>query len=203
MRNALMRPPRAAATPHLEAAARQAAPIRRNNPDGGVYTFKRYPFGELGTKLEPPVVDEIAAGLVDALKTFSGVTALVAPEPGGHTWGLVVAHLASLPLHILRQRTTHWRDEVGMSRRTAYSHGTLFGAELPRGQRIVVVDDVVSSGGTLAAIVGTLKAQGVDVAGAVVILSKARGAVRMTAQLEIPVVALLDEPATDEVGAKL
>lgn|GEM_PF-2439680 len=173
-------------------------------PSGLTYRFKRYPFGELGMMLRPELIREIADGLTKNIRAFAPIDALIAPEPGGHTWALLAAHSLRLPLHVLRQRPSQRADELIVQRESAYSKSVLYTADLPVGRRVVVVDDVVSSGGTLTAIVNALSGFEVEVVGVVAIVSKRGGAARLAERLSIPIVVLTcddSDESDDQVRA--
>lgn len=163
--------------PHLADAIATAerCPVRR--PDGGVYDFRRYAFGEQGTHLSHRLVVEIVDALVDSINLrFEAVDRIVSPEPGGHTWGMLVAYQLGLPLWVLRARPPMLADEVAVERHTAYFDGQLYFEPGEPGERLLVVDDVVSSGGTLRSIVGFLMRSSSVVVGAQVIVAKGTAA---------------------------
>ena len=59
-----------------------------------------------------------------------------------------------------------------MHQTTGYSEKELYINGLKRGDRVIVLDDVVSTGGTLRAIVKALKGMGVDVRDIIVVVKK-------------------------------
>jgi len=61
---------------------------------------------------------------------------------------------------------------VSVRQTTGYSEKELFINGLKKGDRVIVLDDVVSTGGTLRAIVKALKAMGVDVRDVIVVVNK-------------------------------
>jgi adenine phosphoribosyltransferase len=140
------------------------------------YAFEVYEFGELGTYLPPDLVREVREALVESVSALLPFDSLVSPEPGGHTWGLLVADWLGCGIHILRRDAPPWFTATRADRRTAYYSGNLSFGELTVGERVVVLDDVVSSGGTLSAVVEHLRALGAEVVGAQVILAKGGGA---------------------------
>jgi adenine phosphoribosyltransferase len=158
------------------------------------YVFRAYDFGELGLYLDPELIREIRDGLSTAVASFGPFDSIVSPEPGGHTWGLLVADQLGCGLHILRRDPPAWFGVRRRSRRTAYSSCTLCYGDLARGERVVIVDDVVSSGSTLRSIAAGLRSQGADAIGAQVILSKG-GCDGLSERLGLPVRALVGPPS--------
>lgn len=122
------------------------------------YELKRYAFGEFSTEMTGQLLREVADGLTAAIRPFLPVDRIVSPEPGGNGWGMIVACVLNVPLVVLRQHQIFTTQERGLSRRTAYSDGRLFADPLPAGSEVIVLDDVVSSGGTLDAILEHVRA---------------------------------------------
>ncbi len=79
-------------------------------------------------------------------------------------------------------------------RKEAKAHGTggrLVGP-IASGDRAVVVEDTVTTGGSMASAVEVLKGEGVDVIQAVVLVDRSDGAAAAClAELDVPLVALL------------
>jgi adenine phosphoribosyltransferase len=99
--------------------------------------------------------------------------------------GIPVATALSLktriPVTIIRKREYGLAGEVRLSRRTGYSRGELYINGLRKGDRVLVVDDVISTGGTMKALVESLTDMGVEVADSVVIIGKGNGEAELSA----------------------
>ncbi len=141
---------------------------------GGPYRFRTFDFGERGASLSAGLIQEIGLALAASIKdNFGAVEAIVTPEPGGHMWGLLTAFNLGLGCYVLRAPSRHIPTSAAVvARSTAYSRGELLVPSICPKQRVLIVDDVVSSGGTLRAITGLLRDLDAGVVGAQVIVAK-------------------------------
>ncbi len=154
------------------------------------YKFKRYAFGERGSFIKYELIDEIANGLMSSFDTFSDFDYLVSPEPGGHTWGMLMAYILKKNLRILRLSDD--KDEAELcERETAYTKNKLVMQGFNKGDRIVLIDDVISSGGTMKSIVGYLQKMEVNVIGIVVIACKGNCYKELGRTYDVPIHMLI------------
>jgi adenine phosphoribosyltransferase len=125
--------------------------------------------------------------------------------------GIPVATALSLatdvPVTVVRKRRYGLPGEVEVGQRTGYSKGSLFVNGLKEGTKALVVDDVISTGGTLAPLLAALREARVDVRDVVVIIEKGEGRARVEKEMGVRIktlariaveegrVRLLDEPA--------
>jgi adenine phosphoribosyltransferase len=174
-------------TSELARAIASATSSKIDAPDGGSYQFHRFAFGERGDFIPAPLLDEIVGSLVSlAQRVFAAPDVIVSPEPGGHTWGMAVARQLGTALSIFR--ADHGADAVAV--RSAYRALSFRRPLVPRGARVLVVDDVISSGGTFAALLRSLAESGCEVLGGMVILAKSEQGLRQVRAAGYPVLAL-------------
>lgn len=96
-------------------------------------------------------------------------TAVVAPEARGFTWGAWLAAALHVPFIPVRKPGKLPRKTVSVTYDLEYGTDTLqmHVDALSRGQKALVVDDVLATGGTAAAIVKMLEGMGAETAGLV------------------------------------
>ena len=119
------------------------------------YNFKHYAFGERGTFIRPELVKEITESLSESVRNnFGDFDYIVSPEPGGHTWGMLTAYFLNKPINILRMNSKPYEEfEVHMLRETAYNENYIHFDSFQAGDKILLLDDVISSGSTLKGII--------------------------------------------------
>ncbi len=99
--------------------------------------------------------------------------------------GIPVANALSLktgiPLTIVRKRPYFLEGgEVELSQSTGYSKGVLYINGLKKGgDRIIIVDDVISTGGTLLALVKALQTIGVEVMDVISVIGRGDGYLKL------------------------
>ncbi len=76
---------------------------------------------------------------------------------------------------VVRKRSYGLEGEVAVHQTTGYSEGELYINGLNKGDRVFLVDDVVSTGGTMAAVIKALKRIGVEIIDVMAIIEKGDG----------------------------
>jgi adenine phosphoribosyltransferase len=179
---------------HLVNAILSAGKVAIESPGGSAYDFHLFPFGERGDYLGSALLQEIVTGLAELMKQhYPTVDLIVCPEPGGHTWGMMLAYKFGCSVAILRDgaRDTEGPEGTRVDRQSAYLHSSLVFPELPPAARVVVVDDVISSGGTFSALLAGFTKRECELLGGLVILAKGeKGIAKVREAASVPVIAL-------------
>ena len=95
------------------------------------------------------------------------------------------------PYVFIRKREYRLPGEVSLKQTTGYAKTDMFINNIHRGDRIVFVDDVISTGGTLFAIVKALRTIGAEITDVVIVFEKTREKKRMEAELGLKIKTLL------------
>jgi adenine phosphoribosyltransferase len=95
---------------------------------------------------------------------LQGVRLFVVAEAMGIHLGTTLSLMTDIPFTIVRKRKYKLPGEVAVHQTTGYSKGELYLNGVGRGDRVVIVDDVVSTGGTLRALIQALEYVGADIA---------------------------------------
>jgi adenine phosphoribosyltransferase len=161
---------------HLRKAVEDTQVVELTQQGFEVYKFKIFAFGERGTWINPELLKEITEGLHDSIiESFPDFDYIVAPEPGGNAWGSLIALKTGKPLNILRAYSSGEEEEEKVIRKTGYCSETLYFNHFKKGDKVLVIDDVTSTGGTLDAILSKFQELGVITVGAQVIYAKSDG----------------------------
>lgn len=112
---------------------------------------------------------------------------ILAPEAMGIMYAAVISERTGIPFSVVRKRRYGLDGEVPVSVDTGYSHSEQFINGVTAGMRVVIVDDVVSTGGTLAAIVSALRRTGAIPVCAVAAVDKSRDIEALSRGVGIPV----------------
>ncbi|WP_090506957.1 hypoxanthine/guanine phosphoribosyltransferase [Natronorubrum sediminis] len=121
--------------------------------------------------IEPTVLRAIADGIRQRVD-LTDVDTLVAPEAMGIHHGTALSLASELPLAVVRKRSYGFPDEVAVHQETSYGESDLFLNGVDPGDRVVLVDDVLSSGGTIEAVCEALEAAEAEIADVVVVLRR-------------------------------
>jgi len=136
----------------------------------GEYQYFVHPITDGIPAMDPEVLDEVLNRIYDLMDL--DVDYLVGAEAMAIPLIVPLSLMTGIPYNVVRKRKYGLPGEVSVRQNTGYSEKDLFINGLKSGDRVVVLDDVVSTGGTLRAIVKALKGMGVDVRDIIVVVKK-------------------------------
>lgn len=142
--------------------------------DKGGYQYFVHPLTDGIPAIEPALLREIVAD-IRRLVEFRGVDRIVTVEAMGIPLATALSLDTGVPVSVVRKRRYGFPDEHEIGQQTGYSKGALFVNGIERGMRIVFVDDVISTGGTLGPLLGAFRAMGVQVQDIVILVEKGEG----------------------------
>ncbi|MCK5661559.1 MAG: adenine phosphoribosyltransferase, partial [Methanosarcinales archaeon] len=116
----------------------------------GEYNYFINPITDGVPMIEPALVDEVADKFHSMMSQDADVILTV--EAMGIPVGTALSLKTGLPLAIVRKRPYLLPDEVLINQETGYSKGELYLNGIKKGDRVLIVDDVISTGGTLNAL---------------------------------------------------
>ena len=179
---------------HLRASLAEAPVVRF-----GTYDYFVHPITDGIPLGRPEVLAEALDGLA-ALGDWSRVDKIVTAESMGFPLASGLSMRVGKPYVFIRKRQYGLPGEVSLRQTTGYSRTDMFINNIHRGDRVVFVDDVISTGGTLVAIVTALRTIGAEVTEALVVFEKTREKAKMEKELGLPIRTLM---AVDVVGGRL
>lgn len=136
----------------------------------GDYDYIVHPITDGIPRVEPQILKEITDALVE-IGNFD-CDLIVTVEALGIPLATALSLRLGKPFNVVRKKMYGLPGEVNLSQVTGYSKSTLFINGLRAGDRVVLVDDVISTGGTMWAIVEALKAMQVRIVDILVVLEK-------------------------------
>ena len=95
------------------------------------------------------------------------------------------------PFNIVRKKMYGLPGEVSITQVTGYSKSALFINGLKAGDRVVIVDDVISTGGTLWALVEALKSMQVKIVDILVVIEKTDKKAEIERKIGMPIKTLV------------
>ncbi len=145
----------------------EASPIVKR----GEYNYFIHPITDGVPLLEPALLREIGCAMVRILN-LAGVDKIVVVEAMGIPIGATLSLMTDIPLVIVRKRQYRLPGEVAVHQATGYSKGELYLNGVTRSDRVVLVDDVISTGGTMRAVIGALDHVGAEIADICVVITR-------------------------------
>jgi adenine phosphoribosyltransferase len=139
----------------------------------GEYDYFVHPVTDGIPLIEPSILEEVA----DGISKFGNmdVDKIVCVEAMGVHIATALSIKTRIPFVVVRKRVYGLKGEVPVHQTTGYSQGQLYINGLNKGDRVILVDDVVSTGGTMIALLKALKRMGVTVVDVVAVIEKGNG----------------------------
>jgi adenine phosphoribosyltransferase len=128
--------------------------------------------------MDPRLVEEVSDYIIK-ITDMKRVDAIVTIEAMGIPVATTISLKTGVPLTIVRKRPYFLEGEVELSQSTGYSKGVLYINGLKKGDRVIIVDDVISTGGTLFALVKALKTMGVEVLDVISVIGRGKGYLKL------------------------
>lgn len=173
------------------------APVIQKECDGQTYNYFIHPISDGIPETDPAILEEIADFIISDGKT-ERVDKIVTVEAMGIPIATALSLKTGIPVTIIRKRKYGLDGEVELSQSTGYSKGDLFINGLLKGDRILIVDDVISTGGTLLPLLETLNGMGVSVAGVYCVIGRGKGAEHIKEKTGVDVTVLVDIDVTKD-----
>ena len=155
-------------------ASLQAAPVIWK----GDYPYFIHPVTDGVPRMNPEVltaITELVVGRVD----WSGVDVLLGIEAMGLPLTAPLSMATGIPLVIARKRSYGLDGEVEIDQSTGYSKGAMYLNDLQPGERVAILDDVLSTGGTLEAVIEGVRRAGAEVTEIIAVVEKGGGLHRL------------------------
>ncbi len=174
-------------------------PLAQSLRDAPIVDRNGYHYFVHGVSDGVPVVEpEVLQAVVDGFRThveFAEIDKLVAPEAMGIHHATALSLATDVPFVVARKRAYGLPDEVVVHQETSYGESDLYLNGIEEDDRVVLIDDVFSSGGTIEAVCEALETAGAEIVQILVVLRR----VDIDAeQLDRSVTSLLDVKLEDE-----
>ena len=138
------------------------------------YHYFVHPISDGVPMLRPELLREIVIKIIRKAE-LDDVDKIVTPAAMGIHLSTAVSLMTDIPIVVVRKRQYGLDGEVALSQVTGYSENEMYVNDVYDGDRVLVLDDVLSTGGTLAALTGALEDIGADICDLVCVIKKADG----------------------------
>jgi adenine phosphoribosyltransferase len=150
-----------------------SAPIVRR----GDYNYFIHPISDGVPFLEPELLEEITTHITEIADM--DIDRILTIEAMGIPLATSLSMRTGIPFSIIRKRQYALDGEIVISQKTGYSKGELYVNAVKKGDKVLIVDDVISTGGTLLALMSALRDAGVKISDVIVVIERGEGASRL------------------------
>jgi len=168
----------------------KASVLRSPVIDINGYPYFIHPVTDGIPEMDPDTLDEIVDWMVSA-SDFE-CTRIIAPESMGIPLAVSLSLRLRIPYSIIRKKSYGIDGEITVSYKTGYSDGHVYINGLKKGDRVVIVDDVLSTGGTMSAIIGALRENEISIEDVLIIFNKGPGREVLNRRWGIDIKRMLD-----------
>ena len=137
----------------------------------GDYPYFIHPISDGIPRMDADVL-RATRDLIVEMVDWSKVDLVVSIEAMGLPLLAAVGDATGKPTVVIRKRQYGMEGEVRVDVATGYSQSTTYINDIEPGERILIVDDVISTGGTLEPILATLEEMGVILQDIVIAIEK-------------------------------
>src|SRR5881398_3618289 len=138
----------------------------------------------------PEVLDEVLSELV-RIGDWSRCDKIVTAESMGFPLAAGLSMRVRKPYVFVRKRQYGLPGEVSLKQTTGYAKTDMFINNVHRGDRLVFVDDVISTGGTLLSIVQAIRTIGAQVVDVLIVFEKTHEKARLEKEIGLKIKTLL------------
>ena len=161
------------------------------------YPYLVHPITDGIPHVEPEMLNEIIDWMLD-VGDF-GCDIILAPESMGIPLAVPISLRLNIPYTVARKRKYDLPEEIEIPHKTGYSDSMLYVNGVKKGDRIVIVDDVLSTGGTMSSLIDTLTSKGIEIVDVLVVLNKGFRGEEMKKTFGIDVKTMIRIDFTDGV----
>ena len=144
----------------------------------GDYPYFIHPISDGIPRMEAKVLRATRDLIIDMVD-WSEIDIVVSVEAMGLPLLAAVGEATGKPTVVIRKRPYGMEGEVRVDVSTGYSTSTAYINDIKPGERVLVVDDVISTGGTLEPLLEALEEIGVILKGVVIAIEKGKGRERL------------------------
>jgi len=145
----------------------------------GEYPYFIHPISDGIPRMESEVL-RATRDLIVSMVDWSRIDLIVSVEAMGLPLLAAVGEATGKPTVVIRKRSYGMEGEVRVDVSTGYSSSTAYINDISAGERILVVDDVISTGGTLEPLLEALEEMGAILSDVIVAIEKGEGRERLS-----------------------
>src|SRR6056297_3110048 len=138
----------------------------------GEYEYFVHPISDGVPMLEPGLLREIVIRIIRKAE-LENVDKIVTPAAMGIHISTALSLMTDIPIVVIRKREYGLEGEVSLSQQTGYSESEMYINDVQEGDNVLVIDDVLSTGGTLSAICEAIDGIGAEVSDVLAVIKKA------------------------------
>lgn len=163
----------------------------------GDYSYVIHPITDGIPTIDVELLDEVVTEIQKHIEKCGKIDKIVTMEAMGIPLATALSLRMKIPFTIIRKRNYDLPAEVSVEQMTGYSKSRLFINGLESGDKIVIVDDVLSTGGTMKAILKVFRKLEVTVKGIFIAVNKGKAKKEIMDEYNVNIISLVDIDVVD------
>lgn len=139
--------------------------------------------------MDTDLLEEVVDGIMEVAKLDCDV--ILTPEAMGIPLAVGISQRTGIPYSVIRKRRYGLPGEICLDQATGYSRSPMYINGLIEDNRVMLLDDVISTGGTVRAIIGALKESIVTVTEVCAVFDKSEDIDALSRDIGVPIRCLL------------
>ncbi len=180
---------------HLEKSIYEAPIVKK-----GEYDYVIHPITDGVPCITPELLKEVSDEMKKHIKVYGKIDRIVTMEAMGIPLASALSLDLGIPFTIIRKREYGLLGEVSVEQLTGYSKSKLYINGLKKGDTIVIVDDVLSTGGTLRAVLSVLNNMKVIIKAVCIAINKGSHLKEISKEYKVPIIPIV---SIDVVNGKV
>ena len=135
------------------------------------YHYFVHPISDGVPMLEPGLLREIVIKIIRKAE-LDEVDKIVTPAAMGIHISTATSLMTDIPLVVIRKRQYGLEGEVALFQQTGYGESQMYINDVSEGDRVLLLDDVLATGGTMTSIIQALEDIGADIVDIVAVIKK-------------------------------
>ncbi len=153
------------------------------------YHYFIHPLSDGLPLVEPDLLHEVVLAVGE--KADLDCDYILTAQSMGFPLGAALSMETGIPYKFIRKREYGLEDEVSIDKTTGYSESEMYLNFVEEGDEVFLIDDVLSTGGTLRAIVEVLQDIGVEICDVIVVFEKVGVKEELEEELGVEIKSLL------------
>lgn len=171
----------------LEMSLKNAPVVKIEN-----YFYVIHPITDGIPEIKPDLLNEVVTEIEDRIKKVGNFNKIVTMEAMGIPIAACLSIKTNIPFNIIRKRCYGIPGEICVEQITGYSKTKLYVNGLKKDDNIIIVDDVLSTGGTLRSVLAVFNDMGVKVKGIFIAVNKGDALDKISKEFQVHIESLID-----------
>ena len=161
----------------------------------GDYDYFVNPISDGVPAMDPEILNELTESIIKHADL--NIDKIVAVEAMGIHLATALSLKTNIPFVVIRKRQYNLEGEHEIFQKTGYGSSNLYINDLKADEKIILIDDVVSTGGTLISTLNALKDLKIDIKTAIAVIEKGEGKKLVEKETGIPILTIVKVDVVD------